>query len=331
MSGTGSEPWKNTSFCLRGDSDTAKQYATDNGMKSMGANEKLKLMDCRFYVYDAQYQDGKEVIPYYQVYSSSGSWLSENVAYTVRFEDNKEVGTAKAIFTGIGLYEGTVTVTFEIYAPDDDSDEDGGDSHEHVYGDWTLTRKPTVFVVGIQTRTCRICGAALSRTTDTAAPTGKLNMSTIPLKVKQSTSVVKASGLAAGDYVKSYKTASTKIATVNSKGKITAKKAGSTRLLVTLASGKVLRATIKVQKSAVKTTRVSVNAKKLTLKQKKSFQLKTTVTPLTSLQKVTYTSSNKKVVTVSKKGKLVAKKAGKAKITIKSGSKKAIVTVTVKK
>ena len=156
-------------------------------------------------------------------------------------------------------------------------------------------------------------------------------MSSIPLKVKQSTTVVKARGLAAGDYVKSYSTSNPKIATVNAKGKIKAKKKGNTNLIVKLASGKTLKAKIKVQKGAVKTKKISVNKKKITLKRKKSFQLKTTVTPLTSLQKVTYSSSNKKVVTVSKTGKLVAKKAGKAKITIKSGSKKVTVTVTVKK
>ena len=341
-------PTKNTSFILRGDSETAKKYAEDNKVKYMGTNEKLKISDCRIYVYDAEYQNGKEVIPYYEIYSSSYASLNENVDYTVRFENNKNVGTAKAVFTGIGLYEGTEEREFDIYAPDngDDNNNNGnngnngnnnnngnnsGVKHEHVYAGWKLTKAPTVFAAGIQTRTCRICGAKDSRYTDKADPTGRINMSSIPLKVKQSTAVVKVTGLAAGDYVKSYNTSNTKIATVNAKGKITAKKKGNTNLIVKLASGKTLKAKIKVQKTAVKTSRVAVNTKKVTLKPKKSFQLKTTVTPLTSLQKVTYTSSNKKVVTVSKTGKLVTKKAGKAKITVKSGSKKVTVTVTVKK
>ena len=164
----------------------------------------------------------------------------------------------------------------------------------------------------------------------TTASTGKLNMTVIPLKVKQSTTVVKVTGLSKGDYVKSYKTANRKIATVNGKGKITAKKKGNTYLIVILASGRVLKAKIKVQKSKVKTQKLTVNSKKVNLKKKKSFRLKVVKTPLTSLEKVTYTSSNKKVATVSKNGKITAKKAGKAKITVKAGNKKVTVTVVVK-
>ena len=54
------------------------------------------------------------------------------------------------------------------------------------------------------------------------------------------------------------------------------------------------------------------------------------LTPITTQQKVTYKTSNKKVFTVSKKGLLTAKKKGIAKITVQSGSKKVVVTVKVK-
>ena len=50
-----------------------------------------------------------------------------------------------------------------------------------------------------------------------------------------------------------------------------------------------------------------------------------------NVEKVTFTSSNKKVATVSKTGKITAKKAGKAKITVKAGKKKVTVNVVVKK
>lgn len=46
--------------------------------------------------------------------------------------------------------------------------------------------------------------------------------------------------------------------------------------------------------------------------------------------KATFTSSNKKVVTVSKKGAVKAKKVGTVKITVKVGNSKAKATVTVK-
>lgn len=74
-----------------------------------------------------------------------------------------------------------------------------------------------------------------------------------------------------------------------------------------------------------------MNKNKITLKKGKSQVLVVARTPVTSTDKVTYKSSNKKVATVSGKGKITAKKAGKAKITVSSGKKKVVITVTVKK
>ena len=54
------------------------------------------------------------------------------------------------------------------------------------------------------------------------------------------------------------------------------------------------------------------------------------ITPITTKDKVSYQTSDKKIVTVSSKGVVVGKKAGKAKITVTSGKKKVTVSVTVK-
>jgi len=54
------------------------------------------------------------------------------------------------------------------------------------------------------------------------------------------------------------------------------------------------------------------------------------ISPLTSVEKVTYKTSNKKVATVSSRGVITAKKKGTAKITVKSGKKTYTVTVKVK-
>ena len=80
-----------------------------------------------------------------------------------------------------------------------------------------------------------------------------------------------------------------------------------------------------------KTTRkIKLNRRKLTLKKGKSFRLKVTLTPADSQDKITYKTSNKKIATVSKTGKVKAKKKGKVKITVISGKKKAVCTVKVK-
>lgn len=78
------------------------------------------------------------------------------------------------------------------------------------------------------------------------------------------------------------------------------------------------------------TQKIKLNRKKLTLKKGKTFKLKVTLTPKDSQDKITYKTSNKKIATVSKTGKIKAKKKGKVKITVISGKKKAVCTVKVK-
>lgn len=205
----------------------------------------------------------------------------------------------------------------------------------HKFGDWKVTIEATVFVPEQQERICETCGEKETKTVGTALKaTATVNVSTLKLKVKQSTSGLKIAGLAKGDSVKTWKSTNTKIFTVkgsaNGTCKVTAKKAGTAKLQITLASGLKKTVTVKVQKSNVKTTKVSVSSKNVSVKKGKKVTLKPVVTPFTSKQKVTYTSSNKKVATVSAKGVVTGKKKGTAKITIKSGSKSVKVTVRVK-
>ncbi len=84
------------------------------------------------------------------------------------------------------------------------------------------------------------------------------------------------------------------------------------------------------QTSQKTTRKIKLNRRKLTLKKGKSFRLKVTLTPADSQDKITYKTSNKKIATVSKTGKIKAKKKGKVKITVISGNKKAVCTVKVK-
>ncbi len=66
-------------------------------------------------------------------------------------------------------------------------------------------------------------------------PTLKLNTTKFTLKVKQSTSKVRVTGLASGDSVKSWTSSNKNVAAVNSKGVITAKKKGTA--VITVKSG----------------------------------------------------------------------------------------------
>ena len=108
--------------------------------------------------------------------------------------------------------------------------------------------------------------------------------------------------------------------TVDKKGKIKAgTKTGTAKITVTLKSGKKATLKVKVQTAKVKTTKISGLKKKLTIKKGKSVTLKPVVSPITSQEKVTYSSSNKKIATVSSSGVITGKKKGTAYITVKSG------------
>ena len=156
----------------------------------------------------------------------------------------------------------------------------------------------------------------------TATPTP--TTTTLTLRIKQT--------YKSGGKIKSVRTTNKKIAKVDKKGKITGKKAGKATVTITYTNGSRRIYQVKVQKGIVKTTAVSVNKRNIILAKKgKSFQLKVTLTPVTSQQKVTYKSSNSKVAAVNSKGKIVAKKKGTATITVKSGNKKITCKVKVKK
>ena len=204
-------------------------------------------------------------------------------------------------------------------------------THNHNFT-WTVISQATVFAPEKQEGICSICGAKQSRDNGSKlTATMKLNVTSIKLQKKQTTTKVKVTGLANGDSVKSWTSSNKKIVTVDKNGKIKAgKKTGSAKITITLKSGKKATLKVKVQSAKVKTTKLTGLKTKLTLKKGKSLTLKPVVAPITSQEKVTYTTSNKKVATVTKNGVIKAKKKGTATITVKSGKVTKKVKVTVK-
>jgi uncharacterized protein YjdB len=96
-------------------------------------------------------------------------------------------------------------------------------------------------------------------------------------------------------------------------------------------SGATATSKVKVVKSKVSTSKLKLNKKNVTLKKGKSETLTVTQTPISATDKLTWTSSNKKVATVNKNGKIVAKKKGSTVITLKSSNgKKVTCKVKVK-
>ena len=209
---------------------------------------------------------------------------------------------------------------------------------EHSYDSWKTTRESTVLNMGQQERICSVCKKKETKSIAKLKATISLNVSgTIPLKTKQTFTPKVTMGK--GDKVVSWKSSNKKVASVDKNGKVKGLKAGKTATItVQLASGLKKSFKVKVQKKNVatkslKVVNVSTGKKvssKVSLKRKQTLKLAATVSPITSKEKVKYSSSNKKVVSVSSKGVIKAKKKGKATITVKSGKKTYRIKVTVK-
>ena len=122
------------------------------------------------------------------------------------------------------------------------------------------------------------------------------------------------------------------VATVSSTGKITAKSEGTATITAKTSNGKKASLKVTVTKKFIHVNSVSLDKEEATLTVGESISLKATVSPNNATnQKVTWSSSDTKVATVSN-GKVTAKGAGTATITVTTsdGNKKDVFNVTVK-
>lgn len=179
---------------------------------------------------------------------------------------------------------------------------------------------------------CWRCGKVAQRKNVTN--TLKVNADQITLKRGQSSTAFRVSGDTIASVVSD--SSLVKISQINKTNgtfKVTAdsKKTGNAVITITGKTGVSAIVVVFVQKAAVKTKAIKGVKKSVSVVKGKSITLKPTLEPANSPEKISYSSSNKNVATVSSKGVVKAKKIGTAKITIKSGSKKVVVTVKVTK
>ena len=156
---------------------------------------------------------------------------------------------------------------------------------------------------------------------------------TVPVQLKKNVKKVKAT-LGEGDAIASVTSSNAKYVKAGFSGKTITLKGLKNRksavITVTTKLGAQISFTVKVQKKAVKTKSIKVT-KKVTVKAGQTLDLGVLITPVTTLDKLSFKTSSKKIVTVTKAGVIKARKAGTAKITIKSGKKKKTVKVKVEK
>ena len=206
----------------------------------------------------------------------------------------------------------------------------------HTWGAWKTISSATVFAPKKQKRTCTRCNNAYEKrfSGEKLKKTISVTQSSLTMQVKQKTTAFRVT-FANGDSVKSWTSSNTRIVKVFGKSNgtctITAQnRTGSATITITLKSGLQKSVKVNVQKGAVAASSLKLPSTKVEVKKGKTLTLKPIIKPITSQSKVTYSTSNKSVATVSSSGVIKGVKKGTAKITVKAGTKKVVCTVIVK-
>lgn len=172
--------------------------------------------------------------------------------------------------------------------------------------------------------------------TETPAPTPaavaatslKVSVSKLTLKAGASRTVSAIAAPANTTDKVVYTSQNPSVATVNDAGKITAKAAGKTKITVK-AGSKEKTIAVTVTKKAVKVKSLKMKKAALTMNKGTQTYVSYKVNPTGATTTLKWKSSNKNVAAVDQTGKIVAKKAGKATITVTANGKKATVKVSV--
>ena len=167
------------------------------------------------------------------------------------------------------------------------------------------------------------CGAAAFTEVSSVA----LNRSTARLRVGETLALRATVNPAhATDRTVTWKSSNPTAISVDNRGVVTAKWAGSARITAT-ADG--LSATCTVT-AAIPVSRISLNKASISIDVGKTRALKAAVQPSNATdQTVVWKSSNPKVAAVNGKGVVTAKKAGTAQISATAGGRRAVCAVTV--
>ena len=155
-------------------------------------------------------------------------------------------------------------------------------------------------------------------------PTYEINAKSLRLKIGQKTTKFKITKLGEDDYVESWTSSKKSVVSVTGKKNgtctIKAKKKGTAVITAVLHSGVTIEIPVKVQKKAVQATTIKNVPEKLVIQKGKTEKISPKLGPITCKKTVTFRSKNKKIASVTKNGKIRAKKKGKTEIIVSCGS-----------
>lgn len=117
---------------------------------------------------------------------------------------------------------------------------------KHDWYGWKVTKKATVFKKGTKSRKCAECGKTQKKAIAKVKAFAKFTSKKYTVTKGKKLNLKKKLKFANGDKIKKWKSSNRK-AIVNKKGVVTARKTGTTKITVTMKSGKKATCTIKVK------------------------------------------------------------------------------------
>ena len=179
----------------------------------------------------------------------------------------------------------------------------------------TATPKPVVSATPTASPTADPTRVTLNKTKATLVAGAKLTLKAKLTPAKAKTALT-------------WSSSNKKVATVTQKGEVKAIGEGTATITVKTANGKKATCKVTVPKAP---TKVAFAKKSYSVKAGKKITLKTKLTPAKAKTTLTWSSSNKKIATVTQKGVVKGIRKGTVTITVKTANgKKATVKVTVK-
>ena len=315
---------------------TTKEEETANTvadqLKALPAVDKIALEDKESVkaardAYDALNEDQKKLVPEEQVKALTDA--ETKIAELQKAADKKvaDEKAAKAVTDQIAAIPAVKALKL--------TDASKVKAARDAYNKLSADQKKLVTAAQLKALTDAEARIAQLQKAAQVKPKITLNVTSLPIQVKKSTAGIRIKTTAIkGDKIKSAKSSKSKVAKVSVKnGKLTIKGLKAGKATVTVTSTKGAKATVKitVQKQKVATKKLSATVStKQTLKKGKRVTLKVAKTPFTAQDTVKWTSSNKKIATVTSKGVVKGLKKGTATITAKAGKKVVKFKVRVK-
>ena len=315
---------------------TTKEEETANTvadqLKNLPAVDKIALEDKESVkaardAYDALNEDQKKLVPEEQVKALTEA--ETKIAELQKAADKKAADekAAKAVTDQIAA----IPAVNNLKLTDASKIKAARDAYNKLSAD----QKKLVTAAQLKALTDAEARIAQLQKAAQVKPKITLNVTSLPIQVKKSTAGIRIKTTAIkGDKIKSAKSSKSKVVKVSVKnGKLTVKGLKAGKATVTVTSTKGAKATVKIkvqkQKVATKKLKATVSTKQI-LKKGKKVKLKVAKTPFTAQDTVKWTSSNKKIATVTSKGVVKGLKKGTATITAKAGKKVVKFKVKVK-